>query len=63
MQSNEFTPEQVATMPASIPAAGSKGGSTAPSNDEKKNDTKEGSSQKTDVIAAKNEPTKKMYCN
>ena len=63
LQSNEFTPEQVATMPASIPAAGSKGGSTAPSNDEKKNDTKEGSSQKTDVIAAKNEPTKKMYCN
>jgi filamentous hemagglutinin family protein len=61
-QSSELTPEQVAAMPASIPAAGSSGGLTPPSDDAKKSDAKEGST-KPDVIAAKIEPTKKMYCN
>jgi filamentous hemagglutinin family protein len=57
---SESTPEQVAAMPVSIPAANS----TATPDEKKKSDSKdkEGST-KPDVTVAKNEPTKKMYCN
>jgi filamentous hemagglutinin family protein len=56
--SSEPTPEKVAAMPASIPAANSTA-SAASGDDPKKSETKEISSS----TVAKNEPTKKMYCN
>jgi len=40
---------------------GSSGGTTKP--DDKVPDDKDKSANKVDVLASKNEPTKKMYCN
>ncbi|MFC6283734.1 MULTISPECIES: two-partner secretion domain-containing protein [Polaromonas] len=57
-----LTPEQVAAMPVSIPAANSGGGS-AESSDEKKSDSKDTVVAKSDSGVAKNESVKKMYCN
>lgn len=65
----ELTPEKVAAMPASIPAAGSSssGGSSTAAGDAKddtaakKDDKKE--EKVADVTVAKNDPAKKTFCN
>ena len=63
---SELTPEQVAGMPVSIPAANS-GGSQEGSPDDKaeakKDDTKEPLANGGGMSVAKNAPVKKMYCN
>jgi filamentous hemagglutinin family protein len=59
----ESTPEKVAAMPVSIPAAGSSGTSAASSNDAKDGDSKkELVSDKSDVVA-KTAPPPKTFCN
>ncbi|MFI5447005.1 beta strand repeat-containing protein [Polaromonas sp. UC242_47] len=63
---SELTPEQVAGMPVSIPAANS-GGSQQGSPDDKaeakKDDKKEPLATGNGMSVAKNAPVKKMYCN
>lgn len=53
-----FTPEKVANMPASIPAAGS-----STPDDSKADVKKDDKVAAADVTVAKNEPTKKTFCN
>jgi len=63
-QSSELTPEQVAGMPASIPAAGSSGTSSASGDDTKKSDAKEEKvSAKDTLIAKAATPPPKTFCN
>jgi len=60
---NELTPEQVAAMPVSIPAAGSTGDSATPGDDKKKSESKDDKAGlKSDVKSAA-PPPPKMYCN
>ncbi|MCY1164640.1 MAG: filamentous hemagglutinin N-terminal domain-containing protein [Pseudomonadota bacterium] len=63
---SQLTPEQVAAMPVSIPAANS-GGSQESSPDDKaeakKDDKKELVATGSGTSVTKNEPAKKMYCN
>lgn len=58
---SESTPEQVASMPVSIPAAGSAG--TQEDKDKLAPDKKDDKSAEVKTTVAKNEPSKKMYCN
>ena len=61
--SNTLTPQQVANMPVSIPAANSGGGSSTDSGDTKQGDSKDTVVAKVELSGTKNEPAKKMYCN
>ena len=58
---NDLTPEQVAAMPVSIPAAGST--ATQEDKDKLAPDKKDDKSAEVKTTVAKNEPAKKMYCN
>lgn len=59
--SNEPTPEQVAAMPVSVPAASST--ATQEDKDKLASDKKDEKVPGAGVNVAKNEPTKKTYCN
>lgn len=61
-QPGQPTPEEVARMPVSIPAAGSGGGSPD-SSDAKQGDSKDPVVAQAGTDVSKTEPVKKMYCN